>query len=154
MNGPHGLVQPPALRNGAGVEVPKLHLLKWSPAPKVNQSPGPHPQMSGKKKKTTAEINISATCTGGGRHGGRERRKGETCGDASCSWQEVISGHVFFFLCQKTNPYQTCGDLKHCCTGPTSNTDQWWLFRSALFETVVTTQKLKQANASPYLRTA
>lgn len=73
MNGPHGLVQPPALRNGVGAEVPKLHLLKWSLAPKVNQSPEPHPQMSKKKKKTTAEINISAACTGGGRHGGRER---------------------------------------------------------------------------------
>lgn len=48
MNGPHGLVQPPALRNGAGAEVPKLHLLKWSPAPQVNQSPQPHPQMSKK----------------------------------------------------------------------------------------------------------
>lgn len=52
MNGPHGLVQPPALRNGVGAKVPKLHLLKWSLAPKVNQSPEPHPQMSKKKKKT------------------------------------------------------------------------------------------------------
>lgn len=75
MNGPHGLVQPQALRNGAGAEVPKLHLLKWSLAPKVNQSPEPHPQMSKKKKKNTAEINISAACTGGGRHGGGDRER-------------------------------------------------------------------------------
>lgn len=46
MNGPHGLVQPTAVRNRAGAEVPELHLLKWAPAPKVNQSPEPHPQMS------------------------------------------------------------------------------------------------------------
>lgn len=46
MNGAHGLVQPPALRNGAGAKVPKLHLLKRSAAPKVNQSPEAHAQMS------------------------------------------------------------------------------------------------------------
>lgn len=65
MNGPRGLVQPPALRNGAGAEMPELHLLKWSPAPQVNQSPEPHPQMSTKKKKSHSRN--KHVCTGGGR---------------------------------------------------------------------------------------
>lgn len=75
------LVQPPGLKNGASTEVPKLQLLKWSLAPKVNQSPEPHPKMS----KSTAEINISIACTGEK----KKKRERDTYGYFSPSRHEV-----------------------------------------------------------------